>query len=104
MYAEMPDLAKPFVASLPGASGPNAQRVTALTFAFLHRVAQLVLDAQGRGEVAKDVDPLVAAQNAFAAYFLALLNWISGFATPDTMVDPVLKNALALQIRGLAPR
>src|SRR5688572_18981868 len=38
MYGEHPDVAAAFVKSFPGAKGPNAQRVTTLTFGFLHRL------------------------------------------------------------------
>ncbi|AUX27769.1 TetR family transcriptional regulator [Sorangium cellulosum] len=101
MYGEHPRVAQAFVRAYPGAAGPNGERMSALTFAFLHRIAGLVRDAQARGEVAADIDPLAAAHNVFALYFAALLSWLSGFVTLGAALDPVLKNALALQHRGL---
>jgi AcrR family transcriptional regulator len=103
MYAEHPDMGAAFVRSLPGAKGPNADRVNGLTFAFLHKVAALVVEAQSAGELGRDVDPLVAAQNVFAAYFMALLGWLGGYTTLEVALDPALRGALLLQVRGLRP-
>ncbi|WP_437914265.1 TetR/AcrR family transcriptional regulator [Sorangium sp. So ce302] len=101
MYGEQPLVSQAFVKAFPAASGPNGERLNALTFAFLHRIAGLVRDAQARGEVAGDIDPLAAAHNVFALYFAALLSWLSGFVTLGAALDPVLKSSLALQFRGL---
>ncbi len=104
MYGEHPGVARAFLAAIPGARGPNGQRVDALTFAFLFRIAQLVRDAQEAGELARDVDPQLAARNVFALYYASLLAWLSGYVPLDAALDPGLKDALALQVRGLAKR
>lgn len=104
MYAQTPDVAAAFVKSFPGASGPNAQRMTTMTFGFFHRLSLLIGEGQTRGELAKDFEPIAAAQNVFALYFMALLTWLSGHATLETALDPVLRDAIALQIRGLSAR
>jgi AcrR family transcriptional regulator len=103
MYGEHPGVAAAFVRSLPGAAGPNAQRVTMLTLSFLHRVGLLVAEAQARGEVAKDLDPLGCAQNLFGLYFMSLLTWLSGHATLEIALVPLLRDSIALQIRGFRP-
>lgn len=100
MYGEHPKMGAAFVRSLPGANGPNAQRVNTLTFAFLHRLGLLVGEAQARGEVANDLSPIACAQNVFAVYFMALLGWLSGHATLEAALDPLLRTALDLQMRG----
>lgn len=104
MYAEAPRIAHAFVRSLPGANGPNAARVNALTFAFLHRVATVIAEAQQRGELAADFSPIQAAQNLFALYFMNLMSWLAGFVTLEGALDPGLRSAAALQLRGLLPR
>jgi AcrR family transcriptional regulator len=101
MYGENEKLAGPFVKHVTGADGPNGQRVAALTFAFLHRIAGVVQRAQERGEIVRDVDAMTLAQNVFALYLFALTTWLGGYATLDTALDPWLKSALALQLRGL---
>lgn len=103
MYGEHPRVTQAFLRAFPGANGPNGERLNALTFAFLHRIAGLVRDAQGRGEVAGDIDPLLAAQNVFALYFASLMSWVSGFSTLEAALDPLLKSSLSLQLRGLRP-
>ena len=103
MYGEHPGVAAAFVRSYPGASGPNAQRVTTMTFGFLHRIGLLVVDAQARGEVSKEVEPLQCAQNLFGLYFMALMTWLGGYVTLENALVPVLRDAIALQIRGFRP-
>lgn len=100
-YAANPELALAFVKALPGARGPNGQRVDALTFAFLHRVAALVRAAQERGTFSPDVPPLLLAQNAFALYFFTVLSSLSGYTSFETAIDPHLRMSLELQLRGL---
>lgn len=104
MYAEHPAIAASFVKHLPGSDGPNGQEVNALTFAFLHRLGQLVQAAQARGEVAADIEPMRAAGNFFWLYFGALMTWIGGYASIESALDPGLSGALTLQMRGLARR
>jgi AcrR family transcriptional regulator len=103
MYGENPDVAAAFVRSFPGANGPNAQRVSTLTFGFLYRISLLVGEAQGRGEVSNEVDAMACAQNLFGLYFMALMTWISGHASLENALVPILRDALALQIRGFLP-
>lgn len=103
MYAEHPGVAAAFVQRVPMARGPNAQRVSAVTYAFFGRIAGLVAAAQARGEVTAAVDPMQCAQNFFALYFMALLGWLAGYATLETALEPGLRNALLLQMRGLRP-
>jgi AcrR family transcriptional regulator len=102
MYGRHPDLSRQFVRALPGGRGPNAERVNAMTFAFLHRIAALIRDHQARGALAGDVEPLLLAQNVFALYFFSLIGWLSGISTLETALDPHLRMALELQLRGLA--
>jgi AcrR family transcriptional regulator len=102
MYAEVPELAKLFVRALPGAKGPQADRVNAFTFSFLHRVMLLVQQAQERKEVAPHVDPALAAQSFFALYFMALLGWLSGLAELDDAFATLVR-ALEQYRQGLKP-
>lgn len=103
-YADQPQLARDFVAALPGATGPNADLMNGTTLKFLGQLADLVRAAQARGEVAPDVVPYQAASNVFALYFGALLQWLSGYVSLNQVLDPVLKRALELQLSGLSPR
>ena len=104
LYGELPQLAQAFVRNLPGKSGPNAARVNGLTFGFMNRLGELITSAQQRGELATDLLPGQVAQNLFGLYFMVLMGWLSGFVSLQDALDPGLRNALALQIRGLLPR
>lgn len=103
LYAEHPGVAAAFIRSFPGATGPNARRMTTMTVGFLYRVGLLVAEAQGRGEVSTEVEPMACAQNLFALYFMALMTWLSGQVTLEIALVPVLRDAIALQIRGFRP-
>ena len=103
VYQEQPEMGKAFVRVFPGADGPNAQEVSALTFAFFERLANLVVQAQSRGEVATDIEPLQVSANVFALYFSGLMAWIQNYATIEEILDPLLKSSLSLQLRGLRP-
>jgi AcrR family transcriptional regulator len=103
MYGEHPALGAAFVRLLPGATGPNAERVNALTFAFLHRVGALVREAQEQGEVARDLLPLQVATSVFSLYFGSLMAWLAGMMPLELALEEHLRPALALQIRGLRP-
>jgi AcrR family transcriptional regulator len=101
MYGEAPDIGHRFVKELPGAAGENAERVHAVTYAFLQGVAGLVAAAQERGEVRHDVVPMQAAQAAFALYFAALLGWLSGMIPKDFAIGAGLRGGLGLLYTGL---
>lgn len=103
-YGDNEKIAGPFVRLSAGSDGPNGQIVGQLTFEFLGRIAALVSDAQARGEIEPTVPPLLLAQNIFALYFFGLMSWISGYATLATALDPGLRMALELQLRGLLRR
>jgi len=105
MYAETPALSAEFIKTLPGSKGRNAAEVNALTFAFIATLANLVREGKERGEVDPSVDALMAARNVFSLYFGSLMSWLMGLApTMESALDPILKDSLLLQIRGLAAR
>ena len=104
MYEKSPALARRFVKELPGADGPNAQRVNGLTFVFLQRLGGLVEKAAERGEVRSDALPLLAAQTIFAIYFMGLLSWLSGFNSLETALETAISSALDLLMEGLAKK
>jgi len=70
---------------------------------FIVKMADLVDAAKVRGEVDAGIEPLLAAQNFFALYFFALTTWVSGMSTLENALDPTLRQAVLLQLRGLLP-
>lgn len=103
VYEQSEEVARAFIKELPGADGPNAQLQNQLTFALITHIAGLVSRAQAKGEIAPDVPPVLLAQNAFALYFFALLAWLGKMTTLEGALDPMLRNSLALHLRGLGP-
>jgi AcrR family transcriptional regulator len=101
MYERNPDVARHFVYGLPGADGPNAERVNGLTLRFLEQMGGLVEEAQAKGQVRPDVEPLMAAQSVFALYYMSLLSWLSGFSTREAALDFVLEPSLELLMQGM---
>ena len=100
MYGKHETLARPFVRLAPGAKGLNADLVSALTQSFIQRLALQVQEAQSRGEVRADVEPLLAATAAFGLYFTVLMSWLAGYTELATLVD-TLAHALDLLFNGL---
>ncbi len=46
---------------------------------------------------------MACAQNLFGLYFLQLMTWLSGHATLAVALVPLLRDSIALQIRGFRP-
>jgi TetR/AcrR family transcriptional regulator, cholesterol catabolism regulator len=101
VYQRNPAVAQPFVRALLNPHGPNGQKVSALTFGFLHRLSYSIREAQVAGEVHPSVEPLVAAQNLFSLYSAALMGWASGFVSLELAREPGLRLAFSLQFQGL---
>lgn len=105
MYAEQPPaLAMAFIATLPGARGPNADRVNALTFAFMSRLSALLRDGQARGDVRADLPLQTAASSVFACHFMRLLGWASGMMALPTEKDPSFRELMDVLLRGIAQK
>ncbi len=105
MYAEQPPtLAMTFIGSLPGARGTNADRVNALTFAFMSRLSALLRDGQVRGDVRADLPLQTAASSLFACFFMRLLGWAAGMMPLPTEKDPSFRELMDVQLRGIAQK
>jgi len=102
MYGKHPKMAAAFVRTLPGARGPNADRVNTLTFTFLNQLSLLVEEAQRKREVSQELNPTLCAQNVFGLYFMTLMAWLSGHV-PINALEMFLRSSLELQIRGFRP-
>jgi AcrR family transcriptional regulator len=100
MYDGSEALSRPFVRLLPGARGMNADLVNALTQTFIQRLALLVQEAQGRGEVRADVEPFQAAVVAFGLYFTALMTWLSGYSSAAQLPE-LFRSSADLLFKGL---
>lgn len=87
------------------AEASDGEKHVALTMNFIGRLAGLVGQAQARGELREDFDPLVATLNFFASYFLTLvglLDPVHGRGLDAELATERLRDSLQLQIAGLA--
>jgi AcrR family transcriptional regulator len=100
MYEGSEALSRPFVRLLPGARGMNADLANALTQTFVQRLALLVQEAQQKGEVRADVEPMQAAAVAFGLYFTTLMMWLAGYAEAGQLKESFRAQA-ELMFRGL---
>ena len=99
-------------AGQPGRAGASNSRVSdaethvGLTLEFIGRLSDLLRQAQSRGELRSDVDPLLSTMNFFATYFLTLvglLDPIHGAHLTADVATQRLRMALQLQVMGLLP-
>lgn len=84
----------------------DAEKHMALTLEFIGRLSDLLRQAQSRGELRSDVDPLLSTMNFFATYFLTLvglLDPIHGAHLTADVATQRLRMALQLQVVGLLP-
>jgi TetR/AcrR family transcriptional regulator, cholesterol catabolism regulator len=102
-YAKEPGLARMFIRELLFVEpGPAGERMK-LERTFAARLAELVVAARERGEVAPEVDLEVAGFNLFSLYVTTLIAWLSGALGPGESWRPMLERTLALQLRGFGP-
>lgn len=96
-------------AASPGSASAasDGEKHVELTMSFIARLAALVGQAQARGELRDDFDPLLATINFFATYFLTLvglLDPVHGRGLDAELATERLRASLQLQISGLLPR
>lgn len=101
-YAQDLELSKTFVRETLFPTAGTPEERLERTMRVLGRLAGLVEQAQARGEVAQDVEPLAAATNLFGLYLLHLMGWFSGMGTREEFLER-LRASLELQMRGLGP-
>jgi AcrR family transcriptional regulator len=104
LYLRAGAVGRRFVSTLLSGTGQHAQQINALTVAFLHRLAAIVVEAQARNEVSASLDPLLAAQAMFAQYFAVLVGWRQGFVQLRLAAQTHLRPSLELLMTGLLPR
>ena len=104
-YERDRDLSRLFVSEvLAGGEGEVRRRSLEGVGRFVGRLAERVELAQGRGEVALEVDPLRAARNLFALYYTELTAFLASDASAGEALEGPLREAIGLQVRGLLPR
>jgi TetR/AcrR family transcriptional regulator, cholesterol catabolism regulator len=100
-YAEDVRLARSVVRGVLFLEGPAAERMERLNRPFIARVAALFEAAQAQGLTRAGLSPLIAAMNAFAAYFMVLASWLNGLTPSLAAAEAQLHLALEHQLLGV---
>ncbi|MCK6522337.1 TetR/AcrR family transcriptional regulator [Myxococcota bacterium] len=100
-YEQDTRLARSLVRGVLFLEGPAAERMHQLNLPFLFQMAGLFEAAQARGLARPELLPLVAAANAFAAYFMALASWLNGLSPDRAAAEGQLRLALEHQLLGV---
>ena len=100
MYGEEPELSRRFVRQLLLVEGPNADRVNLLTVSFVARLQGLLTVAEQQGRLQSQTPSVMLAQYLFGMYYMSLMSWVMGYATLETAVDPLLRQAFELLLHG----
>tara|TARA_R110002124_G_scaffold38838_5_gene122997 strand:+ start:1738 stop:2460 length:723 start_codon:yes stop_codon:yes gene_type:complete len=79
--------------------GPRKDLAT-LMRAIFEGIGEIITKGQSAGSIRDVADPLLAAENLFAIYYLALLNWISGEVSKPKFIKR-LRIKLTLGVEGL---
>ncbi|MCB9795624.1 MAG: TetR/AcrR family transcriptional regulator [Alphaproteobacteria bacterium] len=104
LYTEEPELGRVVVQQALFLSGAALRRREALDGAFFAQLVGLLAQAQARGEVAEDLELLLAVHGLFSDYFMVLVGFLSGMFPDRQVTDAALRQALELRMSGLAPR
>lgn len=97
-------LSRLFVKEMLCLQGDKRDEYAGLTFGFLLRIAELVSEAQRRGEVREGAAPMAVAANFFSFYLFHLVSWMATGSDDPGPAQAALREALSLQIEGLRPR
>ena len=81
----------------------DPERMGRLTLEFGAHVADLVAQAQARGELRADVPPLLAANALFAHYAYWVQGWLGAAITSREGAEDGLRKTLELQLDGMRP-
>ncbi|MCA9670780.1 MAG: TetR/AcrR family transcriptional regulator [Myxococcales bacterium] len=101
VYDPHPELARVFVRETLFADETRSGELAGWTLGFVAQLSQLMVEAQQRGEVARDVPVMLAAMHCFSSYLFVLLGWLNGQLTSADR-DAMLSQSLSLTLRGFA--
>lgn len=103
LYSHNLEISRIYIKELLFHTGYRKQVAEQINF-FLKRLIECLELAQAQGELAQEIDLAQTTANFFALYYSVLTMWLSGVISLEEAVNQHLRNAFALQIRGLLPR
>lgn len=100
-YAKERRLSRVFIKELLFTDGQRRTESAAWTFGLVKRVADLVTNAQRRGELDPAIQPMEAAQQVFSAHYFGLVTWLGGTIPSRVAHEEQFTASLRLLLRGL---
>lgn len=100
-YAEERRLSRVFIKELLFTTGARRADTAAWTFRFVNRVANLVRQAQQRGELDREVDAMDAAQQVFSTHYFGMVTWLGGTIPSRDAQEEQFRTSLRLLFRGM---
>ncbi len=100
-YAKDRRLSRVFIKELLFTGGQRRAESAAWTFDLVKQVADLVRNAQGRGELDPSIEPMDAAQQIFSAHYFGLVTWLGGTIPSRAAQEEQFGVSLRLLLRGL---
>lgn len=94
-------LSRVFVKELLFVDGKQRADSAAWTFGIVKRIADLMSNAQRRGELDPSVDPMDAAQQIFSMHYFGLVTWLGGMIPSRAAHEQRFETSLRLLLRGL---
>lgn len=100
-YAKERRLSRVFIKELLFTDGERRAESAAWTFDFVRRIADLVRNAQRRGELDPSIEPMEAAQQVFSTHYFGLVTWLGGTIPSRVAQERQFQASLRLLVRGL---
>jgi AcrR family transcriptional regulator len=101
-YAEDMGLARSFVKELMFSGVGEQPKMLNTTMHFLNRLADLIIKAQTKGLVRKDLGPPLAAHQLFGTYYWGLVTWLGTGVVDREQLSMMTHMSLDLLMKGLA--
>lgn len=100
-YARDRRLGRVFIKELLFTDGTQRTTTAAWTFSLVKRVADLIGQAQQRGELDPSLTPMDAAQQVFSTHYFGMVTWLGGTIPSRAAQEEQFENALSLLFRGV---
>ena len=100
-YEEDRRLARTFVKEWLFVSGSPESQPADWAFMLVQHIASMIVAAQQRGEIQRQIDAMQLAQQIFSTHYFTLVTWLGGTIPSPAARDQQLSDSLVLLFRGL---
>lgn len=99
-YARRPELSRTLLETSLFAASPWKERFASQAWRVHGRIQEVTVAAQGRAEIAADVDVQVFGASVFSFYYMALIGWVQGQVAAPL---PLFRSMVEQHVRGALP-